>query len=209
PVVSKGLASSTRLVASRTALADPWKTDKIEALRTLLAAVLEARRRILLEMNVSPERLAEVVGVLPSMKAPTIQELHGGMGYAVKAAVPREGLPGVILRLRRAGATDLIAYALEKVIPGPPPGARGAASREGPSGLPSRRPRWRASGRIPFRPQGGVASCVSTSTRTSWGRHAGWWRGSDRSSRRTSRSTPTRAGRARPSRSVSASVRRS
>jgi hypothetical protein len=35
----------------------------------------------------------------------------------VKAAVPRDGLPGVILRLRQAGATDLIACALEKVIP--------------------------------------------------------------------------------------------
>ncbi len=116
-VVSKVLDSSTRLVASRAALADPWRADKIESLRTLLAAVLEARRRILLEMNVPSERLAEVVGVLPAMKAPTIQELHGGMGYAVKAAVPRDGLAGVILRLRRAGATDLIAYALEKVIP--------------------------------------------------------------------------------------------
>jgi len=51
------------------------------------------------------------------MKAPTIQELHGAVGFAVKAAVLRERLPEVIVRLRRAGATDLLAYALEKVIP--------------------------------------------------------------------------------------------
>ena len=105
------------IVASRAALADPARAGRIETLATLLRSVLEARRRVLLEMNVAAERLAAVVAVLPAMKSPTIQELYGGKGYAVKAAVPREGLAGVILRLRQAGATDLIAYTLEKVIP--------------------------------------------------------------------------------------------
>jgi ATP phosphoribosyltransferase len=61
--------------------------------------------------------LESVVGSLPAMKSPTIQELYGGQGYAVKAAVPRHGLPDLVLRLRAAGATDLIAYTLEQVIP--------------------------------------------------------------------------------------------
>jgi ATP phosphoribosyltransferase len=116
-VVDEVLRSSTRFVAARVALADPWKAERIEALRLLLEAVLEARRRILLEMNVPAERLQAVVDVLPAMKSPTVQELHGGKGYAVKAAVPRAGLPRVIRELRQAGATDLIAYSLEKVIP--------------------------------------------------------------------------------------------
>ena len=116
-VVDEVLKSSTRFVASRAALAEPEKAERIDMLRTLMQAALEARRRVLLEMNVARERLAAVVDVLPAMKSPTIQELYGGKGYAVKAAVPRDGLPGVILRLRQAGATDLIAYALEKVIP--------------------------------------------------------------------------------------------
>jgi ATP phosphoribosyltransferase len=116
-VVDEILPSSTRFVVSRTALADPSKSERIETLKILMQSVLEARRRVLLEMNVGRDRLAAVVELLPAMKAPTIQELHGGAGYAVKAAVPREGLAGVLLRLRQAGATDLIAYALEKVIP--------------------------------------------------------------------------------------------
>jgi ATP phosphoribosyltransferase len=116
-VVDEVLKSSTRFVASRAALANAEKAERIDMLRTLMQAALEARRRVLLEMNVARERLAAVVDVLPAMKSPTIQELYGGKGYAVKAAVPRDGLPGVILRLRQAGATDLIAYALEKVIP--------------------------------------------------------------------------------------------
>lgn len=116
-VVDEVLKSSTRFVASRAALADPDKAERIEMLRTMMQAALEGRRRVLLEMNVTRDRLAAVVDLLPAMKSPTIQELYGGKGYAVKAAVPRDGLPGVILRLRQAGATDLIAYALEKVIP--------------------------------------------------------------------------------------------
>jgi ATP phosphoribosyltransferase len=116
-VVDEVLRSSTRFVAARAALADPWKAERIETLRLLLEAVLEARRRILLEMNVPADRLQAVVDVLPAMKSPTVQALHGGTGYAVKAAVPRAGLPRVLRLLRQAGATDLIAYALEKVIP--------------------------------------------------------------------------------------------
>ncbi|HEU4400751.1 MAG TPA: ATP phosphoribosyltransferase [Candidatus Polarisedimenticolia bacterium] len=116
-VVDEVLKSSTRFVAAKAALADPRKAEKIDMLRTLMGSVLEARRRVLLEMNVVADRLERVVAALPAMKSPTIQPLYGGAGYAVKAAVPRAGLPGVILRLREAGATDLIAYALEKVIP--------------------------------------------------------------------------------------------
>jgi ATP phosphoribosyltransferase len=116
-IVDEVLTSSTRFVASRAALADRDKAAGIDMLRLMMQAVLEARRRVLLEMNVPRDRLAAVVDVLPSMKSPTIQELYGGQGYAVKAAVPRDGLPAVILRLRRAGATDLIACAIEKVIP--------------------------------------------------------------------------------------------
>jgi ATP phosphoribosyltransferase len=116
-VVDEVLRSSTRFVASRAALADAGKAETIDTLKTLLQAVLEARRRVLLEMNVTRDRLQAVIAVLPAMKTPTVQELHAGAGYAVKAAVPRDGLARVILRLRQAGATDLIAYALEKVIP--------------------------------------------------------------------------------------------
>jgi ATP phosphoribosyltransferase len=116
-VVEKVLESSTRFLAARAALEDRWKRERIESLRTLMSAVLEARRRILLEMNVASDRLDAVIGVLPAMKSPTVQELHGHRGYAVKAAVPRERLADLIMRLREAGATDLLAYALEKVIP--------------------------------------------------------------------------------------------
>ncbi len=85
-VLEKILESSTRFLAARAALEDPWKRERIESLRTLMSAVLEARRRILLEMNVAPEQLDAVIRILPAMKSPTIQELHDGKGFAVMTA---------------------------------------------------------------------------------------------------------------------------
>ncbi len=116
-IVAEVLRSSTRFVASPRALEDQGKRGRIEALAMMLRAVLDARARVLVEVNVTAERLNAVVAVLPAMKSPTIQPLSGGQGYAVKAAVRRDDLPRVVVALRAAGATDLIAYALEQVIP--------------------------------------------------------------------------------------------
>lgn len=116
-VVADVLFSSTRFVASKRAVDDPARRDRIEALGMMLRAVLDARTRVLVEVNVPADRLEAVVSVLPAMKSPTIQPLFGGQGYGVKAAVPRKQLPKVVLDLKAAGATDLIAYALEQVIP--------------------------------------------------------------------------------------------
>ena len=44
--------------AARAALADGEKAERIEMLRTMMQAALEARRRVLLEMNVARDRLA-------------------------------------------------------------------------------------------------------------------------------------------------------
>ncbi len=116
-VVADVLLSSTRFIASKRAIEDPVTRDRIDALGMMLRAVLDARTRVLVEVNVPADRLDAVVAVLPAMKSPTIQPLFGGQGYGVKAAVPRTQLPKVILALKAAGATDLIAYALEQVIP--------------------------------------------------------------------------------------------
>ena len=52
--------------------------------------VLDARRRVMVEVNVSAENLEAVIEVLPCMREPTVATLHHGAGYAVKAAVPRD-----------------------------------------------------------------------------------------------------------------------
>lgn len=116
-VVDELLTSSTRLYASRQACADSKKKDRIDGFVLSLEAVLEARKRAMLELNVSLEDLEAMIAALPSMREPTVAMLHGGAGMAVKAAVPRSDLPRLIPLLKGLGASDIAVSALEQIVP--------------------------------------------------------------------------------------------
>ena len=109
--------SSTRLYASQEAWADPARRERIEELAMLARSVLEARARVMLELNVAPDKLDAVVGVLPCMREPTVSPLHGDQGFAVKAAVPRTDLPDLVPKIKRAGGTDIVVTELRQVVP--------------------------------------------------------------------------------------------
>lgn len=111
------MTSSTRLYANPRVLERPEFRSRIEELVMLLRSVLEARQRVMLEVNVSPERLESVVGALPAMREPTISTLHGGTGYAVKAAVRRDELPRLIPQIKACGGTDIVVTRLEQIVP--------------------------------------------------------------------------------------------
>lgn len=111
------MVSSTRLYASTPAYADPIRRAQIDRLVMLLASVLEARRRVMVETNVSREAFDRVVAILPCMRQPTVSELHNGSGYAIKAAVPRERLPLLIPELKANGATDIVVTEPSQIIP--------------------------------------------------------------------------------------------
>lgn len=115
-VVDELSRSTTRLYASRNALADPGRRERIEHLATLLGGVLCARSRVLLEVNVDPERLDALISRLPSMKEPTVSALRG-RGYAVKVAAPRAGLPELIRDIRNLGGTDIVVSSPSQIMP--------------------------------------------------------------------------------------------
>ena len=116
-VVDVLMTSSTRFYASPTALDDPGRRSRIEDLTLLLRSVLEARRRVMLEVNASAKCLDAVVRALPAMRRPTVAPLFGADGYAVKAAVPRDELPLVIPAVKAAGATDVVVSTLAQIVP--------------------------------------------------------------------------------------------
>jgi ATP phosphoribosyltransferase len=116
-VVAVLMRSSTRLYAHRAALEEPVRRRYIEDLVLLINSVLEARRRVMLEVNASAACLDAVVAVLPSMRQATVSRLFGESGYAVKAAVPRELLPQVIPAVKAAGGTDVVVSALSQIVP--------------------------------------------------------------------------------------------
>jgi ATP phosphoribosyltransferase len=114
------LESSTRFVASRSALADSEKRGRIEELAMLFRAVLEGRNRVMLEMNFPKENFEQIARgreKLPAMRSPTVAPLYGESGYAVKIAVKKSEVPELIPRLKKLGASDIVEYDLRKVVP--------------------------------------------------------------------------------------------
>lgn len=116
-IVDELLRSSTRLYASRAAMDDPARRAPIADLVLLLRAVLDARQRVMLEVNVTAERLEAVCAVLPCMREPTISPLHGQAGFAVKAAVPRAQLASLVPAIKAHGGTDIVVSALAQIVP--------------------------------------------------------------------------------------------
>lgn len=116
-IVDELMRSSTRLFASPAAMASASRRRRIEDLDLVLRSVLEARKRVMVEVNASSESFEAIVRVLPCMRTPTVSPLHGGSGFAVKAAVPRERLPSLIPELKAAGATDIVVSALGQIVP--------------------------------------------------------------------------------------------
>jgi ATP phosphoribosyltransferase-like protein len=110
------MRSSTRLFANPRALENPVKREEIERLVLLLRSVLDARERVMLELNVSAENLEQVIAVLPCMREPTISSLHGEKAYALKAAVPKKSLTEVIPQIKQMGGTDIVVTAISQLI---------------------------------------------------------------------------------------------
>lgn len=110
------MTSSTRMYASKEAMKDPEKKQKIMELKMLFEAVLAARDKVMLEMNVSKKNFEKLVAAIPSMKSPTVSPLYGDDGYAIKIAVKKGDVPTLLPKLRELGATDILEYALRKVM---------------------------------------------------------------------------------------------
>jgi ATP phosphoribosyltransferase-like protein len=115
-IVGELMRSSTRLYASRAALEDQQKRERIERFVVLVRSVLEARDRVMLELNVPAASLEAVVAALPCMREPTVSRLSSGGGFAVKTAVRRSELPEVIPVVRGLGGTDLIVTRPEQIV---------------------------------------------------------------------------------------------
>lgn len=116
-IIDTIVTSYTELIANPAAQADPVKGHAMSQLRTLLMGALDARGRVLLKLNVPRDRLDAVIAEVPSAKAPTVNELYGGSGYAVESVVPKKGINTLIPRLIELGASDILELPILKIIP--------------------------------------------------------------------------------------------
>ena len=116
-IIDTVFKSSTRLYASPQAMENDAKRERIEDLQLLLRSVLDARKRVMVEVNAPEDRLKEVVSLLPCMREATVAPLFGDSGYAVRAAVLREKLPEIIPAIKAAGGTDVVVTSITQIIP--------------------------------------------------------------------------------------------
>jgi ATP phosphoribosyltransferase len=114
-IIHNLLTTNTQFIANRTSYQDTFKREKINQIHLLLQAALEARKMVGLKMNVPENCLDKVVGLLPSLNAPTVAGLYKSDWFSIESVVSEEVVRVLIPTLMKAGATGIIEYPLNKV----------------------------------------------------------------------------------------------
>jgi ATP phosphoribosyltransferase len=115
-IVDTLLESSTRLIANRDAWKDPAKREKIENIALLLEAAIRAQGKVGVKMNVPKAAQREIMDLLPSITSPTVSQLADSDWIAVEVILEESEIKRLIPALKRAGATGIIEYPLNKVV---------------------------------------------------------------------------------------------
>jgi ATP phosphoribosyltransferase len=116
-IIDELLSSTTRLIANHDSYADEWKQAKIENISLLLQAAMEAQSKVGLKMNAPRQHLPEILALLPSLKNPTISQLSDTADWvAVEIVAEEKRVRDLMPLLRKAGATGIIEYPLNKVL---------------------------------------------------------------------------------------------
>ncbi|MBX3118093.1 MAG: ATP phosphoribosyltransferase [Fimbriimonadaceae bacterium] len=115
-IIETLLTSTTRFVAGKHAWADDWKRTKLESMAILLTGAMNASRLVGLKMNIPVEKKDEVLGLLPAIQNPTLSPLADAQWFAAEVILSEKEVRELIPALKRAGATGLVEYPLNKVI---------------------------------------------------------------------------------------------
>lgn len=115
-IVDVMMESSSKLIANKDSWADPVKRQEIEEIKTLLLAVIEARGKVLIDMNVPSDKLDAVIDALPSMKHPTVSQLYKSDYYAVETVISKNEINILIPKLKNLGAEDIIEMEISKIV---------------------------------------------------------------------------------------------
>ncbi|HXD72701.1 MAG TPA: ATP phosphoribosyltransferase [Vicinamibacterales bacterium] len=116
-IIGEIMQSNTQLIANKSALADGWKRTKLQNIALLLTAAIQAHGHVGLMMNVPSAALDQVLRLLPAMKNPTISALSDTSWVAVNTILTELQVRDLIPKLKAAGATGIVEYPLNKIVP--------------------------------------------------------------------------------------------
>jgi ATP phosphoribosyltransferase len=115
-IIDTIITSTTRFIANKQSWQDKFKKEKIENITMLLKAAIDARSKVGLKMNVEKANLDKILKVLPAEKSPTISSLADSNYIAVEVIIEDKIERTLVPALKRAGASGIITYPLNKVI---------------------------------------------------------------------------------------------
>jgi len=110
------MESAPQFIASKAAMADPWKRAKIEKIVLLLQGAYNARDKVGLKMNLPAGQLPALLAALPALRNPTISQLATADWIAVETIIDESVVREIIPRLKELGAEGIIEYPLNKVV---------------------------------------------------------------------------------------------
>jgi ATP phosphoribosyltransferase len=116
-IVETILESSTRFIANNKSWRDTWKKRKMDNIVMLLKGALAAEEKVGLKMNVPGSSLRRVMSLLSAIHSPTISPLSDKGWYALEVMIDEKTVRDIIPKLKMAGASGIIEYQLNKVIP--------------------------------------------------------------------------------------------
>jgi ATP phosphoribosyltransferase len=115
-IVDTILVSTTRFIANHASWKDSFKRQKIESIAILFNAAIDAKTRVGMKMNVPKKDLNKILKLLPAEKSPTVSSLADSDYVAVEIIVEDTIERQLIPQLKRAGASGIFTYPLNKVI---------------------------------------------------------------------------------------------
>jgi ATP phosphoribosyltransferase len=110
------ISSTTRFIANKRSWEDKFKREKIENISILLNAAIEARSKVGLKMNIKKDALESILEILPAEKSPTVSALADADYVAIEVIIEDKIERTLVPALKRAGASGIITYPLNKVI---------------------------------------------------------------------------------------------
>lgn len=116
-VIETILLSSTRFIANKKAWKDKWKRQKMENIVLLLKGALAAEQKVGIKMNVPGKSLKRVMSLLSAIQSPTVSPLSDKGWSALEVIIDEKVVRDLIPKLKSAGASGIIEYPLNKVIP--------------------------------------------------------------------------------------------
>ena len=115
-IVDEVLQSTTRLIANKEAITDPWKQSKLSDLSMMLESCLAAEGKVGLMMNVARMDLDKVLELLPALQKPTVSTLSDPDWVDVNTIVEESVVRKIVPGLKEAGARGIVEYAINKII---------------------------------------------------------------------------------------------